>query len=121
MAAYGLTERERDVTRLILQATSTVKIAQDLVVSTHTVQQHLKSILKTGVRSRRKPSRRSSSATTNHASATTNTAHRLEARPRRPPKRLTALSVQRQSVTSVSGTLVDGRECASGQLDRLRA
>jgi DNA-binding CsgD family transcriptional regulator len=54
MAAYGLTERERDVTRLILQGNSTVEIAERLVVSTHTVQQHLKSIFdKTGGRSRR--------------------------------------------------------------------
>ena len=54
MSAYGLTERERDVTRLILQGYSTVEIAESLVVSTHTVQQHLKSIFdKTGVRSRR--------------------------------------------------------------------
>ena len=54
MSAYGLTERERDVTRLILQGSSTMQIAQELVVSAHTVQQHLKSIFgKTGVRSRR--------------------------------------------------------------------
>jgi DNA-binding CsgD family transcriptional regulator len=54
MSAYGLTERERDVTRLILQGSSTSEIAEQLVVSEHTVQQHLKSIFdKTGVRSRR--------------------------------------------------------------------
>src|SRR5215471_16188453 len=54
MSAYGLSERERDVTRLILQGSSTSQIAEQLVVSEHTVQQHLKSIFdKTGVRSRR--------------------------------------------------------------------
>ena len=54
MSAYGLTERERDVTRLILQGSSTAQIAAELVVSENTVQQHLKSIFdKTGVRSRR--------------------------------------------------------------------
>jgi DNA-binding CsgD family transcriptional regulator len=54
MSAYGLTEREQDVTRLVLQGNSTAETAERLVVSTHTVQQHLKSIFdKTGVRSRR--------------------------------------------------------------------
>ncbi len=54
MSAYGFTERERDVTRLVLEGHSTQQIAESLFVSTNTVQQHLKSIFdKTGVRSRR--------------------------------------------------------------------
>jgi len=54
MSAYGLTEREQQVTRLVLQGSSTAEISARLVVSAHTVQQHLKSVFaKTGVRSRR--------------------------------------------------------------------
>lgn len=54
MSAYGLTEREQEVTRLVLRGDSTAEIAERLVVSPHTVQEHLKKIFeKTAIRSRR--------------------------------------------------------------------
>ncbi|MGH3712753.1 MAG: response regulator transcription factor [Micromonosporaceae bacterium] len=54
MSAYELTERERDVVELVLTGSSTAEIAEALVVSRLTVQNHLRSVFeKTGVRSRR--------------------------------------------------------------------
>jgi DNA-binding CsgD family transcriptional regulator len=54
MSAYGLTEREQQLTRLVLQGYSTIEIADHLVISVHTVQGHLRSVFtKTGVRARR--------------------------------------------------------------------
>ena len=54
MSAYGLTEREQEITQHVLKGESTNAIAERPVVSPHTVQEHLKNIFeKTGVRSRR--------------------------------------------------------------------
>ncbi len=54
MSAYGLTEREQQLTRLVLQGFSTTDIAHRLVISVHTVQAHLRNVFtKTGVRARR--------------------------------------------------------------------
>jgi DNA-binding CsgD family transcriptional regulator len=51
--AYGLSERESEVTRLCIDGLSTRQMANALALSPHTVQDHLKSIFaKTGVRSR---------------------------------------------------------------------
>ena len=51
--AYGLSERECQITQLIMKGLRTKEIAQALGISPFTVQDHLKSIFdKTGVRSR---------------------------------------------------------------------
>jgi DNA-binding CsgD family transcriptional regulator len=52
-AAYGLTPREREVLGGLLRGRSTAELAAALVVSPHTVEDHVKSIFeRTGARSR---------------------------------------------------------------------
>lgn len=52
-AAYGLTERELEITQLIARGHSTAELAAALFISQHTVRDHVKAILaKTGTRTR---------------------------------------------------------------------
>ncbi|MFC4600926.1 helix-turn-helix transcriptional regulator [Cohnella hongkongensis] len=52
--AYGLSEREKQLLGAVVRGLSTHEISRELFISTHTVQDHLKSIFsKTGVSSRR--------------------------------------------------------------------
>jgi DNA-binding CsgD family transcriptional regulator len=54
MAANGLSSREREVARRVLDGVSTAGIAQGLFISEYTVQDHLRAIFaKVGVRTRR--------------------------------------------------------------------
>jgi DNA-binding CsgD family transcriptional regulator len=51
--AYGLTQRELEVTRAIARGLGTAEIAESLFVSPHTVRDHVKSVFeKVGVSSR---------------------------------------------------------------------
>jgi DNA-binding CsgD family transcriptional regulator len=53
MAAHGLTDRERDITELVLRGLVTKQIARQLEITEYTVQDHLKSIFaKVGVGTR---------------------------------------------------------------------
>jgi DNA-binding CsgD family transcriptional regulator len=52
-AGYGITERERDLLKLVLRGYSTAEIATTLCISPHTAKDHLKSIFeKTSTRTR---------------------------------------------------------------------
>jgi DNA-binding CsgD family transcriptional regulator len=54
MSAYGLTEQEQKISGLVFHGLSTHAISEQLHITQHTIQDHLKSIFeKTGVRSRR--------------------------------------------------------------------
>ena len=53
VAAYDLSEREQEITRLVARGLGTADIADDLYLSAHTIRDHLKSIFhKVGVSSR---------------------------------------------------------------------
>jgi DNA-binding CsgD family transcriptional regulator len=53
MAAYGLSPREEEITKLVVRGLSTTQMSRTLFISEYTVQNHLRNIFeKVGVRSR---------------------------------------------------------------------
>ncbi len=53
MTAYGLSPREEEIVKFVVQGLSTTRISRTLFISEHTVQNHLRSVFeKVGVRSR---------------------------------------------------------------------
>jgi DNA-binding CsgD family transcriptional regulator len=53
LKAYGLTPREQEVTQLTLRGATTTQAAQQLAISPHTINDHMKTIFeKTGAHAR---------------------------------------------------------------------
>lgn len=83
--AYRFTTRELDVTRLIARGLGTSQIAASLILSPHTVRDHVKAVFeKVGVPAGASSWRRSSPTTTDRAASGDRGARRLSVRGRHP-------------------------------------